>query len=223
MIIIKHTQTLKVDVPKYLTQSELAKYSALLLKYGNRAKSWLSGRIAAKAAIRDYYYSQKVKIPYWKDIVISNKNSGQPYFIITNPSLKDYSKETAISISHNEEYALAEIGNILKDGLVGIDIERLRSFSNLVIENFLAPSEKKFIQSLREEERDFHTTLIWSYKEAYLKARGLGLRKRPDEIQIDHNTETGGYFLRDGSKNYYSLSHKHWQGGPIITKVTIPN
>lgn len=59
---------------------------------------------------------------------------------------------------------------------VGVDVERVRSrpFSEIA-EDFFAPAEVRALRELPESEREARFFQIWTLKESYIKARGMGL------------------------------------------------
>jgi phosphopantetheine--protein transferase-like protein len=58
---------------------------------------------------------------------------------------------------------------------VGIDIERVRPFSGTVREMMLTPGERERLAGLSPEAADERHTLAWAFKEAFMKAHGLGV------------------------------------------------
>jgi 4'-phosphopantetheinyl transferase len=65
----------------------------------------------------------------------------------------------------------------ISDGEVGIDIENLRPVSTAqrLAQRFFSPEERKHVFELDGEARDRAFLRIWTQKEAYLKATGLGV------------------------------------------------
>lgn len=77
------------------------------------------------------------------------------------------------NLSHSGEMAAIAVCH----RQVGIDIERLRPMSDIsaMAARFLSPFEARSIEQLPEEARSTEFLRCWIRKEAYLKARGVGL------------------------------------------------
>lgn len=65
----------------------------------------------------------------------------------------------------------------ISDGEIGIDIENLRPVTTAerLAKRFFSPEERKHVFELDGEARDHAFLRIWTQKEAYLKATGLGV------------------------------------------------
>jgi 4'-phosphopantetheinyl transferase len=66
---------------------------------------------------------------------------------------------------------------ITQGGSIGVDIEHTPGSADrlAMAEAFFAPSEVAWLRTLGEEERPDAFVRLWTLKEAYIKARGLGL------------------------------------------------
>ena len=63
-----------------------------------------------------------------------------------------------------------------RDFEVGIDVENRQRTVNLdVARRFFAPAEVAYLEQAPEDRREDIFLLFWTLKEAYIKARGLGL------------------------------------------------
>ncbi len=116
-----------------------------------------------------------------EEIIIKKEAKGRPILI-----LRKIKEKLSISISHTDN--LLAIG-ISSKGLTGIDIENIQEFKKSVYNNFTTDKEKVWISSLPKNKKNSHITLLWSLKEAYLKAMGTGLRVHPKELQIVPNNK----------------------------------
>jgi phosphopantetheinyl transferase (holo-ACP synthase) len=76
-----------------------------------------------------------------------------------------------VSISHSHGLAAAVAG----PAPVGVDIEWLRPFSASVRTMFLSESERVWVSRAEEAGRPELPTLGWTFKEAFCKARGIGI------------------------------------------------
>lgn len=88
----------------------------------------------------------------------------------------------ALSISHADGWASAAVQR--GPGALGCDLERIESRSSAFLEDYLTPSEQAFVGSALECERALRATLVWSAKEAVMKALGEGLRLAPASVEV---------------------------------------
>lgn len=131
----------------------------------------------------------------------------------------------AISISHADPLlavAVAQTGN------VGVDIEVLQPDIDIaaLAENYCTPAEQGLLNSTPPESRVATFYAIWTLKEAYLKAIGLGMaidmrsietEKRPGGIQLQ--SVHGSTDLARGWQT--ELFHFHWQHSEIVLAVVV--
>ncbi len=75
------------------------------------------------------------------------------------------------NISHTDGMAACVIG----DRELGIDVERIRPFRENVLRKVFSDSERLRMEELPEEERSQYFFRLWTLKESYLKAMGLGI------------------------------------------------
>ncbi|MBU6214718.1 4'-phosphopantetheinyl transferase superfamily protein [Patescibacteria group bacterium] len=129
----------------------------------------IAGRRAARRALQHAAASPLVEI--------KRETTGKPYGV-----RRDCARPIALSISHAYPYALAFAST--KSRLLGVDVERIRSFSPRIENVFLTPSELNWIKAHSLESRDIWRTLLWSMKEAVIKAIGTGLRTHPARVDL---------------------------------------
>ncbi len=85
--------------------------------------------------------------------------------------------ETAASprfnLSHSGDFVVLVVGEVE----VGVDVENLRPVANAerLAQRFFSPAERRAVFSLDGGERDHAFLRIWTQKEAYLKATGIGV------------------------------------------------
>ena len=75
------------------------------------------------------------------------------------------------NLSHSGDRAMC----VIADFRVGCDVERIGHRGAGVAERFFAPEEYSTIMAVPEDERDAAFTRLWTLKESFLKATGLGL------------------------------------------------
>ena len=73
------------------------------------------------------------------------------------------------SLSHSGTLAACA----LSDGPVGLDIQKRSAFRPGVLERFFTPDERQYV--LDASDRDEAYTEIWTRKESWLKAMGIGI------------------------------------------------
>ncbi len=88
------------------------------------------------------------------------------------PALHDHKLE--FNLSHSGDFALAAVTS---EREVGVDIERIRSDMELesIARRYFSQSEVSELLALTSEQRIPGFFNCWTRKEAYIKARGLGL------------------------------------------------
>ena len=86
------------------------------------------------------------------------------------PSLTEY-PEVHYNLSHAEGIAAC----IVSGRECGIDCERVRAFRPRVVKRAFSESEKQLLEEAPQEETDLLFFRLWTLKEAYVKAIGLGL------------------------------------------------
>jgi 4'-phosphopantetheinyl transferase len=147
----------------FFAPAELDHMDGLLIE--KRRNEWMAGRLAAKLALRRLRRNLHGTAPALADIRIANRpdgpHRGQPVA----------AEGEHVGISHSHSYAAAVAGTLP----VGIDIERVRPFSVTVREMMLTPGERERLAGLSPEAADERHTLAWAFKEAFMKAHGLGV------------------------------------------------
>ena len=81
------------------------------------------------------------------------------------------------SLSHSGEYVLCA----LADAEIGCDVETPRKVDLALASRFFHPEEAARLFSLPERERGTAFLRLWTLKESYIKALGLGLAAGPQE------------------------------------------
>ena len=87
------------------------------------------------------------------------------------------------NLSHSEDLAL--VGVVL-DRQIGVDVEHWRPLvdAESIVKRYFAPGERARWQALPDHERLTAFYLGWTRKEAYLKARGVGLSAGLDRFEV---------------------------------------
>src|SRR5262249_35422351 len=129
------------------------------------------GRIAAKDAVRDLLRRRGIASVYPADIEIAAEAEGRPF--VSAPWLSVGVPQ--ISVSHNDERAVALASESELFAWFGIDIATMEQRPQSLIDAAFAPAERALIAALPVAERALATTRIWCAKEAVGKALGLAL------------------------------------------------
>jgi 4'-phosphopantetheinyl transferase len=113
---------------------------------------------------------------------------GKPHFY-TDDSRTD---EIYFSLSHSGRYSVCAIGEYE----IGVDIEKIADFKDDISKRFFYPPELKYVH----DSNSFYR--IWTLKEGYLKAVGMGMALALDSFGVtDLDEETGrcNFVLSDGT------------------------
>lgn len=104
---------------------------------------------------------------------------------IYNPHGKPSVPDSAIrfNVSHSDDWAMLAITAAVE---VGIDIERINPQLDYdqLLENFFSPREVEQFRSLPVSEQADAFFRYWTRKEAYIKARGLGIGALLDSFAV---------------------------------------
>ncbi len=87
------------------------------------------------------------------------------------------------SISHSGNRVIIAVARKIE---VGVDIEQVRPMSDLfeVADSVFSAREQSVLHSLKESDRLLTFFSVWAQKEAYLKARGFGLNRPPQDVEV---------------------------------------
>jgi 4'-phosphopantetheinyl transferase len=92
-------------------------------------------------------------------------------------------KELHFSLSHSADLALCAITN---SSPIGVDVEKTREirYFNQFVERFLSEAELKWLRDHPSHEQLPSFFRVWTAKEAYLKAVGVGLRAELRDLDV---------------------------------------
>lgn len=167
---------------KCLSPAERTIYEGF--RFEARRKSWLAGRFTAKSLV------SKVHDAIYRpdQIEIRNDELGAPSAYHAGQPLPG-----CLSISHAGDWAAAAyvLLKVQSPGLrVGIDLEKITPRSDRFIQDYFTQNEVEMVSAAdagsptetpHSAER---ATLIWSAKEALLKALGIGLRVDTRQVEV---------------------------------------
>lgn len=112
------------------------------------------------------------------------------------PSLAEH-PEVHYNLSHANGIAAC----IVSDRECGIDCEQVREYRPNVLKRAFSERERQLIEDTPPEQRDLMFFRLWTLKEAYVKAIGVGISYplAEAEFSFDGNrivTDIGGYSFR---------------------------
>lgn len=165
----------------WLSESEMRRMEAL--RFPKRRVEWLNGRWTAKNLLIRNLPSLSDCLP--SEILIENEPEGAPCVCVSGQELV-----LSLSISHRDRLAFCALseGSALA---IGADVEYIESRAQAFVDDFFTDRERRLIEEKPVVERDRLVTLIWSAKEAALKALRKGLRLDTRSVEIDAILETG--------------------------------
>lgn len=154
---------------------ELEKYSRF--KLIKRKTEWLAGRLAAKDLLREVAPSARnLSVA---EIQILSADDGSPTIRL------DHTGEDCgrLSITHSNDLVACAYSSA--DHPIGIDLEKIEQRGEEFVADYFTPGEQYQILQSTPVQRAFRSTLLWSAKEAVLKALSTGLRMDTRSIEFD--------------------------------------
>lgn len=129
-----------------------------------------------RAALRDILGSYLNETP--QSIHFSYEPHGKPTLALGHSD-----DVLTFNVSHSDGLAFIAVA---RNRAIGIDIERVRAICDLdqLIRSCCTSHEQAFLDALDTEERLQTFFAIWTVKEAYIKARGIGLSLPPNAVEI---------------------------------------
>jgi 4'-phosphopantetheinyl transferase len=169
----------EVSIPgntNWLSPGELERYQSF--RFDKRKQDWLSGRWVAKKLIFSLLETENSLSMV--DITVGNHPAGDPFVTVRGEILNG-----SLSISHRGEKSAAAFTSIPFTS-IGIDLELIEEKSEGFIEDYFTEGETKGVMSFEKvENRDLLASLLWSAKEAMLKAHQIGLRIDTRELELE--------------------------------------
>ncbi len=125
---------------------------------------------AIGASLMCYAVSEMLCVPK-ENTVISKTELGAPY-------VRDHNAKVSLSHSHGV------VACAVSDDAVGVDVEKIRKVSDGVMRHLFSDAEKTAV--LDSENSDLSFIQYWTYKEAYGKLHGTGLRDFDTLMDIEN-------------------------------------
>jgi 4'-phosphopantetheinyl transferase len=138
------------------------------LQVAKRRGDWLLGRWTAKRLLQSVEQKRSGVVWPLAQLAIAPRADGSPELV--SPRLP-----WALSLSHSHGRALAAVLPGDPDQAIGADLEKIAlrppSFNN----DYFTPLEQAWLAELPADQKALGQTIIWSGKEAFLKAIKKGL------------------------------------------------
>lgn len=112
-----------------------------------------------------------------KDIIFNTNKFGKPYLINNN--------DFYFNISHSGRWVVG----VFSDCEVGIDIEEIKPIDLSIAENFFSREEYSYLMNVKQNEQLLAFYELWTIKESYIKAIGMGLSIPLSDFTITINEQ----------------------------------
>ena len=147
------------------------------MRFPKRRNEWLLGRLTTKDLLKNC--SAEYAAIRSQDIQVTNEESGRPSLELLN----HISPKIQLSISHRDSIAFCAISFDAHLN-IGVDLELVEERFQSFVDDFFTPSEIDFVKNTNGTLHQEIVTIIWSAKEAILKASGSGLRVDTRQVEI---------------------------------------
>lgn len=138
-----------------------------------------------------YLCTKYLKVPR-SNITFKKNEYGKPSLFGT--------EDFYFNVSHSGEWIVCAID----DKPVGIDIERIVQIDLNIAESFFSLDEQEFInQGCNIDEKRNRFYRVWTLKESYLKAIGVGLSINLNSFSVANKKETLSFFTNEKEITYY--------------------
>jgi 4'-phosphopantetheinyl transferase len=148
------------------------------LRFERRRADWVLGRWVAKHLLRAT--DRNLSAYTWQQINILRTPQGAPQVWVT----PDAPYPVALSISHRKGQAACALAPVAGMAL-GVDLEAIEPRAQVFVEDFFTPGERRAVARVAGQRRHLAVTLIWSLKEAVLKALRVGLSWDTRRVDVD--------------------------------------
>ena len=170
----------------YSLMSESKKQKVKRFRFSDDKKRTVAGELLARQMIADYC---DVKA---EDIVFNHNSYSKPYA---------ENLDVEFNISHSFDLVICAVS----DKPIGVDIEKVREIDRKVMSYACNDEEYAFLneKAIEKEEKLRRFFKIWTFKEAYIKWRGTGLK---DLKTVSYFDETINRFNRVETFGEYIIS-----------------
>ena len=115
-------------------------------------------------------------------LVFANGERGKPHMVTP-----DLARPPHFNLSHSGDVVVLAVSPTE----VGVDVESMREVANAerLARRFFSHTEHEIVHGLKVADRDHAFLRIWTQKEAYLKATGLGVGMPLREVETESDPE----------------------------------
>ncbi len=174
----------KAFLKENLDKDEVREHAAKTVP--KRANEWLAGRVALKQTVQRALSSNGDKAPDRNMIRIVQDDLGNPSAEIAGKT-GDRLNEISLSHSNGLAFAAASIPGAFQG--LGVDIEKVEKRKKAWINDYFTPEEISAVGD--NHDQSTRLTMLWSLKEAFVKAIGAGLRFDLRDIQVNLPDNSG--------------------------------
>ena len=146
------------------------------LKFEKRRHDWLLGRWTAKDCVISFFEKKGIALSP-SSFAILKKESGAPELFFEKSELN-----CQVSLSHRAGHAIAAVAPA--GVAIGCDLEKVEPRSEAFLSDYFLERELAFLSPISPGEKDVFSNLIWSVKEAVMKATGQGMKLHPRKIEV---------------------------------------
>ncbi len=149
-------------------------------RFERRRRDWLAGRLAAKQVLLGHLDEPGLE-PARVEILPEESRLPRAYRVLGDGRSRRI--PVSVSISHRGGAAAAAVVPE-HAGTVGVDLEVMEPRSEALAEDNFTPGERAMMGLLPPAAAQWGIAIIWSLKEAALKAAGLGLSVPATDAEV---------------------------------------
>jgi 4'-phosphopantetheinyl transferase len=171
---------LQADCLPWLSEKELLRYQRY--QFAGSKQEYLAGQMLIRTVLSEY---SDAAPPDWE---IGQLENGKPFII-----LPELAEPIHFNLSHSEDRLVLAIS---RHALTGVDIESVkakRRIEQIAARHFSA-AELEQLSSLEHDEKLLRFYEFWTLKEAFIKAKGAGLK---------HSLQSFGFKLGKGELGFW--------------------
>lgn len=175
-----------LNVTRFLLTEE-EHYKILKFRRWEDAQNSLIGKITVKMN-----YFKKMGLPF-RAIPFQFNEYGKPFF---------KGKPFHFNISHTDKM----VAIVFDEKPVGIDVECIRTIEMEMAQRFFSLEEYNDLMELKNRAQLEYFYDLWTLKESYVKAKGMGLSISLKSFTIFK--DSSGFKVKDREKKYYLKQYK---------------
>lgn len=166
-----------MSLPQVLDGQEQVR--AAKFHFEHHRRQFMVSHIATRLILASYSATEPAKL------LFKHNAYGKPFLASHNPLL--------FNISHTDEMALCAVSDCAE---LGVDIEKIQPINyNEVAERFFSTTECELLANLLPNQRQEGFFCCWTRKEAYIKAKGLGLSLPLEQFSVSLNPDSPAALL----------------------------